>query len=175
MDKALYDLTVEGVLRRLIPGIYDFPRYDADFGGVLSPDINRAVQAIARKNGVRIQPSGALAANMLGLSTQVPAKRQYLTDGRSRTVKIGNRTVQLKHAAPRDMLPGSDAGILVTRALRYLGREQVDEKVTTHLRNILPARDRKRLLKDARKLEDWIWEAAQDVNRVQVDGGDVDG
>lgn len=175
VDKALCDLATQGNVRRLMPGIYDFPRYDAELGGILSPDIHRVVQTIARKNGVRIQPSGAWAANMLRLSNQVPAKRQYFTDGRSRNIRVGNRIVQLKHASPRDMLPGSDVGVLVTRALRYLGREHVDNKVITHLRNILTARDRKCLMKDARKLEDWLWEAAQKIGQPSVDGGEADG
>ena len=172
VDKTLSRLRVQGIIRRVATGIYDFPRKDEELGGKLSPNINQVAQAIARKNGVRIQPSGAQAANLLGLSTQVPAQVVYLTNGKSRTVDVANRTLIFKRVEPREMQPGSDMGVLVTQALRYMGRDQVDKNVIDYLRRQLSDSDRKKLLKDARYLEDWIWEAVRRIASKQEQRGE---
>ncbi len=167
VDKALSRLCTQGIIRRVATGIYDFPRKDEELGGKLSPDIHQVAQAIARKNGVRIQPSGAQAANLLGLSTQVPAQVIYLTNGKSRTVNVANRTLIFKRVEPREMQPGSDMGFLVTQALRHMGRDQVGKNVIDYLRRQLSDSDRKKLLKEARYLEDWIWEAVRSIASKQ--------
>ncbi len=176
VDKALSRLCTQGIIRRVSTGIYDFPRKDEELGGKLSPDIHQVAHAIARKNGVRIQPSGAQAANLLGISTQVPAQVVYLTNGKSRTVNVANRTLIFKRVEPREMQPGSDIGFLVTQALRYMGRDQVGKNVIDYspsysclvaIRRQLSDSDRKKLLKEAQYLEDWIWEAARRIATKQ--------
>jgi len=153
-------------------GIYDFPRKDEELGGKMSPDIHQVAHAIARKNGVRIQPSGAQAANLLGISTQVPAQVVYLTNGKSRTVNVANRTLIFKRVEPREMQPRSDMGFLVTQALRYMGRDQVGKNVINYLRQQLSDSDCKKLLKEARYLEDWIWEAVRSIASEQEQLGE---
>jgi len=162
VDQALSRLCSRGTFRRIVRGVYDVPRDHPDFG-VLTPDIRQVAHAIARKDGMRIQPSGALAANLLGLSTQVPAKVVYLTNGKSRTIAIGNRTLVFKRIPPRELQSGKDTSVLVIQALRHLGKNDVIDQVVGHLRNRLSARDKIRLLKDARYTEDWIWEAVQKI------------
>lgn len=163
VDKTLSRLFAQGIIRRVTTGIYDFPREDEELGGRLSPYIQQVAQAIARKNGVSIQPSGALAANLLGLSTQVPAKIVYLTNGKSRTVKINNRILIFKRVKPREMRPGNEVSILVTQALRFLGKGRIEKNIIDHLRRQLSDADRKKLLKDTRYMEDWIWEAVRRI------------
>lgn len=163
VDQVLARLAREKVLRRLRRGLYDYPRSNPKFGGELSPDYDLAAEALARATGSRIQMSGALAANVLGLSTQVPAKRVYLTDGNRRTVRIGLQTLVFKHAAPRDMLACGTVSGTVFQALRHLGREAVDGRVVRKLRATLEEEDRKGLMRDARYVTDWIREVAQRV------------
>lgn len=172
VDKALSRLCSQGIIRRVVTGIYDFPRTDAELGGKLSPDINQVAHAIARKNGVRIQPSGAQAANLLGISTQVPAKVVYLTNGKSRTVNVANRTLMFKRVEPREMQPGSEIGFLVTQALRYLGRDMVGKDVIEYLRRQLTDSDQKKLLKEARYMEDWIWESVRRIASKREQSGE---
>lgn len=167
VDKALSRLCTQRIIRRVATGIYDFPRKDEELGGKLSPDIHQVARAIARKNGVRIQPSGAQAANLLGISTQVPAQVIYLTNGKSRTVNVANRTLIFKRVEPREMQPRSNIGFLVTQALRYMGRDQVGKNVIDYLRRQLSDSDRKKLLKEAQYLEDWIWEAVSRIATKQ--------
>lgn len=163
VDQILSRLCSRGVIRRITSGIYDFPRENPELGGRLSPDIQQVARALARKNGIRIQPSPAAAANLLGLSTQVPAKVEYLTDGRTRTIRVAGRDLRLKHVAPRELKAGSDIGVLVTQALRYIGREQVGSTEVEYLKRKLSDKDKRHLRRDARYMEDWIWKTIQQI------------
>lgn len=163
VDKALARLAADGTIRRVARGLYDFPRYNDELGGELNPDIDRVAHAIARRSGVKIQASGAWAANLLRLSTQVPARVVYLTTGKSRTVTIGNQRIEFRRAGPKEMQAGSTAGALTVHALRHLGRDNVDEAVIRQLRELLRERDRRRLIKDTRYMEDWLYAAAQAI------------
>jgi hypothetical protein len=130
---------------------------------VLSPDCDQVAHAIARSGGKRIQRSGAWAANVLGLSTQVPGQIVYLTDGVSREYRIGSQTIQFKRVPPHQLLPGEGVASLVIQALLYLGPSQVNDRVIQHLRHRLAGEDRKRVLRFARHSTDWIYEAAKEI------------
>src|ERR1017187_5060361 len=103
IDMALSGLTREGTIRRIRRGLYDMPRINAALGGKLSPDIDEAARAIARRQRLKIVPEGAWAANLLGLSTQVPSKIIYRSDGPTNEVPIGRRSIHFKHARPKAM------------------------------------------------------------------------
>lgn len=163
VDEALSSLCSTGKIRRVTRGIYDVPVYSDFLKCTASPDVSQVIKAMARKNGVTIQPNGALAANLLRLSTQVPAKSAYLTNGKSRNFTVGGTTVILKHVEPRELQPGSDIGVLVTQALRWLGKRHVGSREIQHLKHILDAPAKRKLRKDARYMEDWIWAVVQAV------------
>ena len=172
VDQTLSALTKAGEIRRITRGIYDYPRVNPALGGQLSPDYDSVARAIARKNGVRIEPSGAWAANMLGLSTQVPAKIVYLSNGTSRTYRVGKQTIAFKRVGPKELLQKSGPSTLVIQALRYLGQEHVDDSVIGQLRDRLKPSDRKALLRDARYTVDWIYEV---IKKIAADQEDTDG
>jgi hypothetical protein len=95
-------LAAKGTIRRLARGLYEYPRMHPELG-MLSPDIDQVAKALAGKDRICLQPSGAYATNLLGLSEQVPAKVVFLTDGPSRIVKIGRQEIQLRHTTTRNM------------------------------------------------------------------------
>lgn len=156
IDKTLSRLAHEGLIRRLKPGIYDYPRRNPKLGGDLAPINDEVAMAIARKTGSRIRPAGAIAANALGLSTQVPARRIYITDGPSRKIKIGGQTLIFRHAAPREMATVDEMSSLVFQALRYLGRKFVEDKIIKRLKYSLSSKNKKALTKDIRYAADWM-------------------
>jgi hypothetical protein len=120
VDQALSRLVKGGKLRRLARGLYDFPKTHPQFGN-LSPAPDDVAVALARETGSAVQVAGARAANQLGLSTQVPAKSLYLTDGPPRRVVLGKRVVDLRHASPKHLIaPGSPVGTVI-QALRHVG------------------------------------------------------
>lgn len=155
VKKALQTLHKRGVIRRLARGIYDYPKTHPKFG-LLDPTPEQIAQALAGRDKLRIQPSGAYAANLLGLSLQVPAKTVFLTDGMNRTVHVGNQTVILKRTTPKNMATAGRISGLVIQALRHIGRENVDAEVLRKLDAKLTPEDRKTLLKDIPLAPAWI-------------------
>src|SRR5262249_31159129 len=86
VDLALHRFARKGTIRRLARGVYDFPK-EHPVLGLLAPSADAVARALAGRDRTRLQPAGAYAANIFGLSEQVPAKAVFLTDGPSRTVK----------------------------------------------------------------------------------------
>jgi Family of unknown function (DUF6088) len=175
VDQALSRLARSGEIERLGRGLYHYSRTNARLGIRLAPDTEEIAQALARQTGSRIAPSGAVAANRLGLSTQVPAKPVYLTDGRSRDVKVGNTVFVMKHVPPKELPLGNPLSALVFQALRHLGKDAVDEEVISRLRRAIPARDRRKLLEDARYTTDWVAEIVRKVTAEEPEEVGVHG
>jgi len=163
IDLTLAKLTGSGKIRRVRRGLYDVPKVNPALGGQLSPDIDEAARAIARRQKWKIVPEGAWAANLLGLSTQVPAKIVYLSDGPNKQVPIGRRTISFKHARPKALAGFEGKLALVVQALRYLGREGVGAREIDQLRSSLSGAEKRKLVKDTRYSVDWIYETAKKI------------
>jgi hypothetical protein len=112
------------VIRRVIRGIYDFPRSSELLGRQLGPDLDQVAQALARKFGWRIQPGGAAAQNILGLSTQVPSEVVYLSDGPNRRYTIGKTTLEFKHTALKEAGFKLRESSIIVHALKSLGQPE---------------------------------------------------
>ncbi len=169
VDMALGSLAKEGTIRRIRRGLYDIPKVSSTLGGELSPDIDAAAHALARRYRWKIVPDGAWAANLLGLSTQVPAKITYLSDGPSRSVPIGRRTIQFKHARPQALASPGGKAALVIQALRHIGKAAAhDEKLIAMLKSILSTAEVRQFVRAARLGVDWIYEVAKLIAKDQV-------
>src|SRR6266404_8234132 len=101
VDVTLSTLLRNGTIRRVRRGLYDRPKINPTLGGELSPDLDQAARALARSHRWTIVPEGAWAANVLGLSTQVPAKIVYLSDGPNKEIPVGRRKIYFMHARPQ--------------------------------------------------------------------------
>lgn len=154
-------LVKSGMIRRIGVGLYEYPQESRQLSSLLPTDLDQAAQAIARKHRWTIAPDGAMAANLLGLSTQVPAKVTYISDGPSKGFQIGTQTISFRSTSPKDLNMKSYSSRLVAQALRHMGRPNVDERTIAHLRHVVPADDRAQFLLDARYSTDWILEVAQ--------------
>ena len=104
MDVALSSLVKEGFIRRVIPGIYERPRMNTLLGTRAAPDLYSVAKALARKFSWRIHPSGNTALNLLGLSTQIPGRMIFHSDGPSRKYTIGNRDIEFKHTSLNELV-----------------------------------------------------------------------
>lgn len=154
VDQALSRLSNNGKLRRLARGLYDLPKFHPTLGP-LSPDPDHVARALARETGSKVQIGGARAAHLLGLTPQVPAQSDYLTDGPSRRVVLGKRVIHLRHVSPKHLiLPGSAAGSVV-QALRHLGPTRADDVVRIAARS-LPVADKKELAASVRQAPGWM-------------------
>ena len=137
VDQALSRLTERGQLIRAGRGVYLRP-ITSRFG-TRAPSVQQAVEALANQRGEVIVPSGAAAANTLGLTTQVPVRSVYLTSGRSRTMNLGKQVVELRHAPRWQLaLAHKPAGEAV-RALAWLGPEKAEAALKTLKRKLSPS------------------------------------
>lgn len=152
---ALKSLCDAGDIRRLAPGLYDYPRQHPKLGELL-PAPEQIAQALADKDSSRVQPSGAYAANLLGLTEQVPAKVVFLTDASDRRVTVGRQAIILKRTTPKNMATAGRTSGLVIQALRHLGKDHVDDAVIDRLARRLSPDDRQQLLKDIRYAPAWM-------------------
>ena len=155
VDLALHRLAKKGTLRRLARGLYNYPRTDPDLGP-LSPTTDAIVKALKGRDRILLQPSGGYAANLLGLSDQVPMKIVFLTDGPARRVQLGKQVIMLKHTTPRAMATAGRVSGLVIQALRHIGQRYVDDAIVARLQKRLSDDDRKQLLQDIRYAPAWI-------------------
>jgi len=155
VDKALSRMTGAGSIRRVARGLYDVPKQHPIVGTTV-PSIDQVAKAIAGKGGARLQPTGAYAANLLGLSDQVPAKVVFLTDGRSKRIQLGKLNIVLRQTSPRIMAAAGTVSGTVIQALRYLGKAHVTDDTVNRLDRRLSADDRKQLLSDLAYAPAWI-------------------
>lgn len=155
IDKALQRLVAEGVLRRLSRGLYDKPRHD-DLLGTLWPSVETIVKVIAGKDKLRTQPTGVYAANMLGLSEQVPAKVVLLTDGISRTVQAGPMQIRLQRTTPRQMAAAGRLSGLLIQAFKSMGVKHITPAHIERLRKNIPAAERAKVMKDLALAPAWM-------------------
>lgn len=155
IDKILSRFAQKGVIRRLSWGLYDFPKKHPEIG-TLSPSPDAIAKAIAKRDAVKLLPTGAYAANLLGLSTQVPAQITFLTDGASRTVSVGKVKIFLRHTTPKNMAVAGKISGLVIQALKYLGKDSVDTSTIHTLKNKLNNNDKDQLVRDLIYAPSWI-------------------
>jgi len=138
---ALHRMVNRGLIKRAAQGIYYRPRF-SKLLGELSPTAENIALAIAKRDRIRLVPTGSYALNALGLSTQVPTKLVYLTDGAARLVKVGNRTIMFKKTTPKNLLTKGEISTLVIQALREIGNGRVlpveEEKILEVLKKENP-------------------------------------
>ncbi len=162
IDVALHRLERAGTIRRLARGVYDYPRIHPQLGP-LSPSTDEMAQAIARRTKSTVVRSGAAAANLLGLTTQVPGRAVYLTDGRSRVVRVGGREIRFAHASPMTLAGGDTTPGLVLRALRHLGQDAVEPQAIRRLRDALDTDDKAALVRLRFDAPAWLRPLLQDI------------
>ncbi len=156
VDQALSRLTKEGLIRRLRRGVYYYPQINEQLGIALSPAPDAIANALARGKKTTLQVSGAQAANLLGLSEQVPAHVIYLTDSRASKVQVDNQTIELRHASPRSMRTAGKISGTVIQALRHLGKKNVTPEMIHRLQTNLSKADKKTIRHDLLLAPEWM-------------------
>lgn len=155
IQKALERLTNKGIITRVARGIFVRPVISEYIGRVL-PTAEEVAQGIAKRDKIKIVPTGAHALNKLGLSTQIPLKLVYLTDGAPREIEIGNRTIRLKKTTPKNLLAKGKISSLVIQALREIGPKGITEDFECKIVELLKKEERKALEHDIPLAPVWI-------------------
>lgn len=168
ISQALARLTRAGTVQRVGRGLYAWPRISTLTKRVMSPSVDALAQAWARRNGVRIIPFGAHAANLLGLSTQVPAKYVYYTNGRTQDVRLGGSQVRFLNRGPKTMDVRGQLAACIFQALRYMGKDQVTPGTVLRLRRLLRPRDSADILRNLKYATAWMKPVLQSVIQEQA-------
>ncbi len=163
IDVTLHRLLKKGTIRRVIRGIYDYPKYSETLKTVLSPDYDQVAQALARKFGWRIQFTGPTALNILGLSTQVPARIMYLSDGPDRIYTIDTYSIAFKQTALKDSVFRLRESALIVHALNSLGPEQITPEIIQKIQTWLDPKKYESILKDTITATGWVYEVIRQI------------
>ncbi len=161
--KCLSRIYEEGTIRRLFDGMYDKPRYSKLLKETAPPDIEKVSEALAEKYNWTIAPDGNISLNLLGLSTQVPMHYSYISDGPYREFMINDIEITFKHRANKNITNLSKPTIMVIEALRVLGKKRVNEDTVAILKNNLPNKEKKNILKEAEGCTRWIYNVIRRV------------
>ena len=153
--KALSMLCKQNFIRRLTQGIYDYPKLHKVLG-IIPPNLQNVADVIAKKNGVQIQPSGAHAANLVGLSEQVPGRLIFLTEGPSRKIKIGNQEIIFKKATRKIMASAGTREGLVIQAFKNLGKDYIDAVIRARTRRFLEPSSKNEIRDNTKYAPIWI-------------------
>ena len=140
VDVTLHRLARSGVIRKLGCGLYDKPRTSPLLGD-LSPDLSEIIKAYGRRTGQTIVLNPLGAANALNLTTQIPAKTTFLTDGKSHTLQICGIDIHLIHASPKKLAGAGTPVGLIIQGLRYFGSHMVPEAALQALSKKLTDKD----------------------------------
>lgn len=120
VDKALQRLVSGGQLRRIDRGLYDTPRINRLTNRPAVADYRHIVDALARRDQVRMLVDGLTAANDLGLTTAVPSKVVIHTDARRRAIQLDNLTIEFKRTAPSKLCWAGRPAMRIVQALHWL-------------------------------------------------------
>lgn len=166
--KALSRLEAKGTIRRILRGVYDYPRISTLFNEPMGPDLDELASALARKSGWRIQPSENTALNRLGLSTQVPAQSVYLSDGPSKSYEIGKRQLIFKKRRLKESGFKLRESELVVQALKELGRERIDAQVCRKLSKTWTPDLWQKILRDTRSAPAWVCDVIRNIAKEKA-------
>lgn len=153
--KALQRIKEKGIIRRVAHGIYVRPKINPLIGEVL-PTAEEVAKGIAKRDKIKIVPTGTYALYALGLSTQIPLNLVFLTDGAPRIVKVGKRTIKLKKTTPKNLMAKGEISGMVIQALREIGKDKVSESELSQIMKLLEKEHILHLEHDSKLAPEWI-------------------
>lgn len=161
--QALVRLTQDNKVRRIGRGLYEVPQFSTILNGPVPASSEEVARAWARKNRLQLIPSGAYAANLLGLSTQVPAKMVYYTNGRTKQVEMGPYTFKVLGRGPKTMDVQGRISSLLFPALRYMGKDGMTPDLVTSLRSKLSQKDKDEIKHNLNLAPAWMKSLLQQI------------
>lgn len=163
VSRCLSLLVQRGSLLRVSRGLYVAPVPTIRFppNGFRPPAPSKVVKSLAAVTNEIIVRHGGYAANALHLTTQVPLREIFITNGRARTLEFGSYLIEIR-CAPAWLisLGGTMAGDAV-RALEWLG-EGSAKKAVAKLYNLLPEHEWLALNSALETMPCWMADAIRD-------------
>lgn len=169
-DKAIANVVLtrlesDGIIRRVLRGVYDKPEYNEFLKEYVAPIPDNVAHALARNYGWTIVPCGDTALNLLGLSTQVPATWVYVSDGTYKEYTYDKTTIQFKRTTNKEVSKLSYKTALTIQALKALGKDRIDDTVLARFRKLLTVDEKQTMLLEAKTATSWIYEYIRQICR----------
>ena len=158
VNMGLIRLADEGLIKKILFGVYYKPEFSELLGETVAPSPNKVAHALARNFGWTIVPCGDTALNLLGLSTQVPSQWVYVSDGAYKEYTFDNTTIKFKRTTNKEISKVSYKTALTIQALKALGKENITEQVISRLKKILTDEDKEKMLAESKSATSWVLE-----------------
>ena len=158
VNMGLIRLADEGLIKKILFGVYYKPEFSKLLGETVAPSPNKVAHALARNFGWTIVPCGDTALNLLGLSTQVPSQWVYVSDGAYKEYTFDNTTIKFKRTTNKEISKVSYKTALTIQALKALGKENITEKVILRLKKILTDEEKEKMLAESKSATSWVLE-----------------
>ena len=162
---SLSRLEEEGLIKRVMRGVYYKPEYSKLLGENVAPSPNAVAYAIARNFGWSIVPCGDTAINLLGLSTQVPSAWSYVSDGPYKDYSYDNTIIKFKHTTNKEISKLTPKTALVIQALKTLGKDNIRNETIERIKESTTLNERKTMLREAQYATAWIYEVIKLICR----------
>lgn len=163
VNMSLLRLEDEGLILRIIRGVYYKAEYNDFLQEYVVPNPDKVAHAIARNFGWTITPCGDTALNILGLSTQVPAIWSYVSDGTYKEYFYDNTTIKFKRTTNKEISKLSYRTALIIQALKALGKDNIGNTVINKLKNDLTDKEKATALLEAKAATSWIYEYIKQI------------
>ena len=158
VNMGLIRLADEGLIKKILFGVYYKPEFSKLLGEAVAPSPNKVAHALARNFGWTIVPCGDTALNLLGLSTQVPSQWVYVSDGAYKEYTFDNTTIKFKRTTNKEISKVSYKTALTIQALKALGKENISEQVILRLKKILTDEEKEKMLAGSKSATSWVLE-----------------
>ena len=158
VNMALLRLANEGLVKKILFGVYYKPEYNELLGETVAPSPNKVAHALARNFGWTIVPCGDTALNLLGLSTQVPSQWEYVSVGVYKEYSFDNTVIKFKRTTNKEISKLSYKTALTIQALKALGKENVSEQIICRLKKVLSEEEKEKMLTEAKSATSWVYE-----------------
>lgn len=158
VNMGLIRLADEGLIKKILFGVYYKPEFSELLGETVAPSPNKVAHALARNFGWTIVPCGDTALNLLGLSTQVPSQWVYVSDGAYKEYTFNNTTIKFKRTTNKEISKVSYKTALTIQALKALGKENITEQVILRLKKILTDEEKEKMLAESKSATSWVLE-----------------
>lgn len=158
VNMGLIRLADEGLIKKILFGVYYKPEFSELLGETVAPSPNKVAHALARNFGWTIAPCGDTALNLLGLSTQVSSQWVYVSDGAYKEYSFDNTVIKFKRTTNKEISKLSYKTALTIQALKALGKDNVSEQIICRLKKALSEEDKEKMLTEAKSATSWVYE-----------------
>ena len=163
ISKTLSRLEEDGLIRRVLWGVYEYPKHSAFLNEDIATSPHKVALALARKHSWSVVPNGDTALNQLGLSTQVPAEWTYVSDGANKEYPLDNTVIRFNRTVKKDISNLTYKSALLVQAIKAIGKANLDDAYMRRIANLMTTEEKATILKDGKYMTAWVYEAIKKI------------